>query len=332
MGAGDGRRPTIYDVAARAGVSKSLVSLVLGGSLQVSERRRAAVLSAIEELGYRPSQAATLLASARTRTIEVLIDDYANPSFVGLVRGLQGGFTGHGYHVTVTESRTGEVSGEGRSPLSTPADGRVLAAEAGPALLSGWAGPTVVAGARESVPAGADLVSGDDEQGVRLACEHLTQLGHRRIGHLTGAGGPALLRRRGFEGYLGTIGVAAVVAGDRGTTEQDGYAAAERLLEAHPDLTALVAANDVMALGAMAALRARGKSVPQDVSVVGYDNSTLAQSRHLSLTSVDDHSTQVGAVAAAALLARLADPEARPRHELVEPHLLVRGTTARPVR
>jgi regulatory LacI family protein len=130
---GVGRRPTIYDVAARAGVSKSLVSLVVAGSPQVSERRRAAVLSAIAELDYRPSQAATILASARTRSIEVLIDDYRNLSFVGLVRGVRDGLADHDYYVTVTEAQlNNSPAGGKRYRPATPADGRIIAAEPAP--------------------------------------------------------------------------------------------------------------------------------------------------------------------------------------------------------
>src|SRR5664280_2670970 len=99
------QRPTIYDVARRAGVSKSLVSLVLQGSGRVSAGRRAAVLTAIDDLGYRPSRAATLLASHRTKSVEVVIDDYRNLSFVGLVTGIQSALSADGYHLTVTDRR-----------------------------------------------------------------------------------------------------------------------------------------------------------------------------------------------------------------------------------
>src|SRR5438552_15325012 len=140
---GVGRPPTIYDVAERAGVSKSLVSLVLRGSPQVSEKRRAAVLSAIAELDYRPSQAATILASARTRSIEVLIDDYRNLSFVGLVRGVRESLADHDYYVTVTETQLNISPSAGhRYRPSTPADGRILAAEPTVDDLVGWTGPT----------------------------------------------------------------------------------------------------------------------------------------------------------------------------------------------
>src|SRR5450755_69936 len=102
---GDSQRPTIYDVADRAGVSKSLVSLVLQGSRGVSAARRAAVLAAITELGYRPNRAATELASHRTKSVEVVIDDYRNLSFVGLLAGISSELAGHSYHLAVTDTQ-----------------------------------------------------------------------------------------------------------------------------------------------------------------------------------------------------------------------------------
>src|SRR4051794_14871965 len=153
----DGRRPTIYDVAERAGVSKSLVSLVLQGNPGVSEARRTAVLAAISELGYRPNRAATDLASHRTKSVEVIIDDYRNLSFVGLLAGISSELAGHGYHLTVTDTRlNAHLSRERQaSILSTNLDGLIIAGEPDDALLHGWTGPTVVAGWRGTVPAGA---------------------------------------------------------------------------------------------------------------------------------------------------------------------------------
>jgi DNA-binding LacI/PurR family transcriptional regulator len=122
---------------------------------------------------------------------------------------------------------------------------------------------------------------------------------------------------------------ASVVGSDLATTETEGYAAAEELFARTPGVTAIVASNDLMAVGAFAALRERGLSVPADVAVVGYDNSPLAAYRYLALTSVDPHSREIGAAAARTLLARLEDPEAPPRRELIEPSLVVRSSTVR---
>ena len=329
----DGQRPTIYDVADRAGVSKSLVSLVLQGSTRVSPARRAAVIAAITELGYRPNRAATELASHRTKNVEVVIDDYRNLSFVGLLAGIRSELAGAGYHVAVTETQlTAHLTRERRaSILSTNLDGLIIAGEPDEALLQVWTGPTVVAGWRTTIPAGADLVANDDEMGGRIAAEHLMRLGHRNIGHLTGAGGPASHRRMGFVAMLATAGVEPEVLGaEAGTAEEDGYQAAAELLDRDPSVTAIFAANDTMALGALAAIRQHGLTVPADVSVIGYDNSPIAQSRYLAITSIDDRSEIVGAAAGRALLDQIDDPTRDSQRTLVEPALVIRATTSPP--
>jgi DNA-binding LacI/PurR family transcriptional regulator len=163
-----------------------------------------------------------------------------------------------------------------------------------------------------------------------MAAEHLLGLGHMRIGHLSGSGGAAAHRRDGFRSGIVEAGVDVLIAGEsQGTSEEDGYAAACWLLDHHPDTTALFAANDTMALGALAAAKARGLSVPANLSVMGYDNSQLAKSRYLDLTSVDNRSNVVGSDVANTLLARIQDPTLEPRRKLIEPALIVRGTTAR---
>ncbi len=326
------RRPTIYDVADRAGVSKSLVSLVLQGHPGVSAARRAAVVAAMTELGYRPNRAATDLASRRTKSVEVVIDDYRNLSFVGLLDGLRSELADHGYHLAVTDTQlNAHLTRERRvSILSSNIDGLILAGEPDQALLEMWTGPTVVAGWRSTIPVGADLVANDDEMGGRLAADHLIALGHRTIGHLTGTGGPATHRRTGFLAQLASGGLEPHVAGiGRGTSEEDGYLAAREVLDRVPGLTAIFAANDTMALGALAAIRQRGLHVPTELSVIGYDNSPLARSRYLDITSVDDRSDIVGATAGRALLERFDDPSITARRTLIEPAVVVRTTTAR---
>lgn len=321
------RRPTIYDVADRANVSKSLVSLVLRRSPRVSPERRAAVLKAIAELDYQPSQAASMLAGARTGIIEVLIDEYRNLHFVGLVEGMREALVEEDFRLTVSEIQQPSMTSP--IPWSTHVDGRILAAEPTAGLLANWgAGPTVVAGNRLSIPDGADVVASDDRAGSRLACEHLMHLGHRAIAHLTGSGGAAHVRRLGFEQTLRQAGLPAVVAGqDGGTAEQDGYAAAHEILSKHPGITAIMAANDLMASGAMAAARDLGLSVPGDLSVIGYDNSPLAQSRYMSMSTVDDRSHEVGRQAAVVLLSKLNTPGLPTPPPSITPTLIARGTT-----
>ena len=192
------------------------------------------MFAAITELGYRPNRAATELASHRTKSVEVVIDDYRNLSFVGLLAGISSELAGHGYHLAVTDTRLNAHLTRERqaSILSTNLDGLIIAGEPDDALLDVWTGPTVVAGWRTTIPVGADLVANDDEMGGRIAAEHLMTLGHRAIGHLTGIGGPAAHRRTGFIGHLASAGLEPRVAGTgRGTAEEDGYLAAGELLD-----------------------------------------------------------------------------------------------------
>lgn len=325
------RRPTIYDVAKQAGVSPSLVSLVLQNPARVSDKRREAVQAAISDLGYRPSRAATTLASSRTKSIGLVIDDYRNLWFVDLLRGMESALTEHGYQVMLADSRPGEnrIQEAADGLLAMHVDGLVIAAEPSASMLAGTGVPTVVAGWRDGVPADADLITNDDDGGGGMAASHLLGLGHTRIGHLSGSGGAAAHRRAGFHARLSESGAEPRIVGESGgTSEEDGYASTCWLLDHHPDTTAVFAANDTMALGSLGAIKARGLSVPGDISLVGYDNSSLAKSRYLALTSVDNRSDLVGTGVARTLLARIQDPAIEPEHTLIDPVLVVRSTTA----
>lgn len=327
------RRPTIYDVAKLAGVSPSLVSLVLQNPAKVSDKRRDAVRTAITELGYRPSRAATTLASSRTKSIGLVIDDYRNLWFVDLLRGLESVLAEHGYQVMLADSRPGEnrIKEAADGLLAMHVDGLVIAAEPGATVLSGTEVPTVVAGWRNGVPDDADLITNDDDGGGAMAAVHLLDLGHRKIGHLSGSGGAAAHRRAGFHARLRQSGVDPLIVGEEGgTTEEDGYASACWLLDHHPDITAIFAANDTMALGALGAVKARCLAAPSDFSVIGYDNSALAKSRYLELTSVDNRSDVVGMDVAKSLLSRIQGSAVGTQRKLIEPALVVRRTTAAP--
>lgn len=325
-------RPTIYDVARRAEVSKSLDSLVLRNSPLVSAARRAAVIEAIDALGYRPSRAASALASNRSRSIGVLIDDYRNLWFVALLDGIRAVFDEEGYHVGVSDlhARSGHASDPIAGFVSLHVDGLIIAAEPsnlGPRDLEV---PAVVVGGRALRIPGTDVVANDDRAGAALAVGHLRSLGHTRIGHVSDMGGAAKLRREGYADAMRAAGLEPITFGShRATNEADGYAGTMDLLAEHPDVTAVFAANDTMAMGTFGALRDRGLAAPGDVSVMGYDDSPLAHSRLLDLTTVDDRSETVGRDAALALLTRLEDPSTPAGTTLVRPRVVERGTTRR---
>ncbi|HQZ00025.1 MAG TPA: LacI family DNA-binding transcriptional regulator [Propionicimonas sp.] len=323
-------RPTIYDVAREAGVSKSLVSLVLNGSALVSEPKRAAVQAAIAKLGYRPSRAAANLAADRTHTVGMVIDDFSNPWFVEVLHGLRTVMGPRGFHVAIREhylvgdQLVNAIDGF----LDTQVDALVIAAEPG-REFSDLGIPTVVEGTRLNDVSGADHVSSDQSLGVGLIMRHLQSLGHRRIGHVTGAGGSARHRRDAYMDGMRTIGEAARYAGERNPTNEDGgYAGTVELLRRHPEVTAIFAANDTMALGARAALREVGREVPSDAALVGYDNSQLARSRFLDLTTVDNRGFDVGVASGEALLRRLADPGAELQNVVIPSRLVIRSSSA----
>jgi DNA-binding LacI/PurR family transcriptional regulator len=325
-------RPTIYDVATRAGVSKSLVSLVLRDPDSVSERRRLAVLEAIEELGYRPSAAAASLAGTRTRTVGMVVEDFANLWFVDLLHGMREALEPHGMQVLMGDRRMSMAPGRDAIDafVSMRVEALVLALDPPDDLGNLHGIPTLVAGERGVQPAGIPKVANDDVAGARLATRHLIDLGHTTIVHVTGVGGAARVRRESYEAMMEEAGLTPIVVGHGGDTgEADAATAARTLFAERDDVTAVFAANDAMGLGVMGALREKGLSVPEDVSVVGYDNSPMSQASYVQMTTVDDRSADVGREAAALILGMIDGSVTEPSTLLLEPSLVDRSTTRR---
>ncbi|GLW50079.1 LacI family transcriptional regulator [Streptomyces sp. NBRC 14336] len=330
------RAPTIRDVAERAGVSKSLVSLVLRGSDQVRPEKREAVLRAVRELGYRPNTAARSLSERRTRTVGVLLNDLRNPWFVDLLDGLNSLLHDNGLHMLLADARLNRRTGQDPADpfLDLRVDGLVVVGTLpDPAALGPVAArmPVVVAGAREAVPPHVDVVAGDDEQGARLATEHLIGLGHRRIAHIAGYGAVGELRRRSFEETMRAHGLAdSARVEPSDMTEEGGYRTMVRLLAGPSRPTAVFAVNDITGVGALSAAEELGLAAPRDLSVVGYDNTSISRLRHVWLTTVDGSGHDVGRRAARCLLDRFEHREAPGRVHLAGPVLEVRGSTGAP--
>jgi DNA-binding LacI/PurR family transcriptional regulator len=323
-------KPTIRNVAERAGVSKSLVSLVLRGSPHVSDHRRRAVLKAADELGYRPNAVARSLVEGRTRLIGALVADLHNPFFAEFLDGLQESLHGEGLRMLVGSGRwdpTFEAEAV-EAFLEMRVDGLVLLSVVPDALREAAANvPVVVVG--EHDVAEVDIVVDDDELGARLAVEHLVSFGHRRIAHIEGSPTTtARYRRAGYERAMARSGLGAetfVQPGD--FTEEGGYRAGLDLLRRDPRPTAIFAPNDLVATGVLSAADELELRVPADISIIGYDNTYLAAIRHIALTSVDQPRRDMGRIAAELLCARIDDPTRTPRQNLVVPHLVVRSTT-----
>lgn len=335
MTANADRRPTIKDVAARAGVSKSLVSLAIRGSDKVSEESRAAIMQAAAELGYRPNAAARNLADRRSRTIGVLLHDLHNPIFAEVLDGVQEVARAHGY-------RTMLVTGHGdpereEAELATllefQVEGLILISHRlDPAVARRVASecPVVIVMRHDITGPGISTVCTDDEAGARQATEHLIDLGHTHIAHISGGSNTiAVDRRVGYESAMREAGLAdliTVVEGD--FTESRGREAAEALLRDRPDTTAIFAANDLSALGAMSSAQARGISTPDQLSVIGFDGMSLSALGPLALTTMVQPLEQMGRLAAERLFRRIESPRARARQAKVVSELQQRATTA----
>jgi len=323
-------------VAERAGVSKSLVSLVMRGAPNVSEERRRAVLAAADELGYRPNLVARNLAERRTRTIGVLVSDLHNPFFAEIIDALQAEARTRDRRVLLGTGRrdAAEEAEVVESFLQQDVEGLVLLS---PVLDRDSLGrgasavPTVVVGTTAVRAPRCDVIINDDALGAELALAHLIALGHERVAHIDGQTGPGAEERRA--GYLTAMArhrlEPQIASGE--FTDEGGYRAGRALLEGSRTPTAIFACNDLAAIGAMTALEEAGLSVPGDVSLVGYDNTSLAAMRHIALTSVDQPRRQMGELALELLEQRRHRPELRGRVRTVRPHLVERSSTA-PVR
>lgn len=336
----DGGKPhrpaTIRDVAARAGVSKSLVSRVLRGEPNVSAIRRAVVHAAMAELDYRPNVIARGLSEARSGTVGVLLNDLRNPWFVSLLEGLTTTLDAVGVAPLLADSHLDQRVGRNTVErlLSQRVDGLVVVGttDAGPELTrAAELVPVVLAGTHEPNLPRIDIAADDDVAGATMATRHLIDLGHTRIGHLIGPGIVGTLRRNGFTAAMAAAGLADLSMVEfAGMSEEGGYAAAGRLLDRPDRPTAILAFNDMACVGALSAADDRGLSVPRDLSLVGYDDTYLARIRHLSLTSVDNGNFAVGSQAAKFLLQRLDGADHSQRTYLHQPTLSVRRSTAAP--
>jgi DNA-binding LacI/PurR family transcriptional regulator len=331
-------KPTITDVARRAGVSKSLVSLVMRGGDHVSPGRRQAVTKAAAELGYRPNAMARSLVQRRTHIVGVMVSDLHNPFFADIVAGIQDQAVRTGYKVLVnTGNRAAAREADAlETLLQLRADGLILAGpvlEDDVILRASREVPIVLVG-REARDASVDSVTNDDRAGAEVAVEHCVSLGHRRIGHIDGGqGAGAPDRRRGYEAAMKRLGLAAEVSVVSGSyTEEGGHAGGLELLGRRPRPTAIFVANDLAAIGALNAIEESGLKVPDDVSLVGYDNTSLAALRHISLSTIHQPRLEMGQLALSTLLERVDQGRAQPRRVVLSPSLVVRASSAPPRR
>jgi DNA-binding LacI/PurR family transcriptional regulator len=329
------RRVTLADVAARAGVSVPLVSIVMRDVPGASPAKRELVRRAAEELGYRPDTRARMLRRSRSQLIGVEFG--VQHAFHGdLVSGLYPAAETAGYDLAL--SAVTPTRDERRAVASLLQDRCEALILLGPELPTAYLGeladrmPVVVL-ARAVRHRQVDVVRTDDAVGMQQALDHLVDLGHRRIAHIDGGRAPgAAERRRGYRAALHRHGLAdsaQVFAG--GLTEDDGAAAALSLLDSAPRPTAVTVFNDRCATGVLEVLRRNRLAVPDDISVTGFDDSRLARLSHVSLTTVGQDIPALTAAAVSRTIDRLEGIVHERREQIIPPRLIIRDSTAPPL-
>ena len=325
------RRPTITDVAARAGVATSTVSRALSRPERVNVHTREHVLAVVEELGYVPNPAARALESGRTRTIALLVPDITNPYFAGVIKGAERAAAAAGLTLVLGDTQESAATEEqlvrrlGRSvdgfvlsATRLPDDDLRRAAEAGPVVLVNRA-------AR-----GLPCVVADYDSGTRQIVDHLASLAHESF---VFAGGPAESwsghrRWLGLQAAADAAGLEPHRFGPYSPTMSGGPAAADAVLAS--GTTAVVCHNDMLAIGLMRRLAQRGAMVPRDISVVGFDNIVGADFCTPPLTTLAERSEDAGARAVEALALQVNSRAPHAATQLLPTQLVIRESTGAP--
>ncbi len=337
---GPSRRPTIKDVAHACGLAPSTVSNALADKASVTAETRARVLAEATRLGYRASSLARGLRLHRTWTVGALVADISNPFFAEIVRGIEDALWAQDYSLVIcsTDYDPRKEAAFLHLLLDKRMDGLILASTASdsdevPRLRQRGVPYVLLNRRHRSQP--SDYVGSDNAAGTAAAVAHLAELGHRRIGFICGPTQSSAAGER-LDGYrreirrrFRRIDPALVLPGDY--SSERGAAAADCFLAMDRRPTAIVAANDFMALGAMARLQERGLSVPRDISLTGFDDNVIAGLPWVRLTSVRPHSRDLGSRAAALLLSRIGAPPVAPAEVILPADLILRATTAPPL-
>jgi LacI family transcriptional regulator len=334
------RPPTLRDVAESAGVHPATASRALNPQTRrlVNDETAERVIRVAESLGYRPNPIARSLKTARSASIGLVIPDLTNPLFPPIVRGIEDvlGPAGYSAWIVNTDNDPDRERAQVESLRSRQVEGLIVAtARLEHPFLEGLAAaglPLVLVNRRldrGDVPS----VTADDSAGVALAVRHLVDLGHDRIAHLAGPQDTSTgrTRARAYQQALRDHGSAQdprLMVECDSWSEAAGARALHGLLDAGLDFTAVLAGNDLIALGCYDALVERDLGCPGDISVVGYNDMPYADKLHPPLTTVRIPHYALGAESAQLLLDRLRDPDRHPRSVLLPLTLVVRASTA----
>jgi DNA-binding LacI/PurR family transcriptional regulator len=333
-------RPTLEEVAALAGVGRGTASRVINGGEKVSARARQAVENAIAELGYVPNAAARALVTRRTDAVALVIAEseervFGEPFFAGIIRGIGSALGEADRQLVLLLAQASQRRGgldhyltrqhvDGVLLLSLHADDEL------PDRIRAHGLPVVVGG-RTHDGIRSDFVDVDNVQGAGLAVAHLVERGRQRIATIAGPADMAAGSSR-FEGYVAALAAAGrepderlVVRGD--FSQESGADAMRDLLEREPSVDGVFCANDLMAVGALGALRDAGRRVPEDVSVVGFEDAPIALSSHPPLTTVHQSPEQMGREMVALLLETMAAPEQDRPGRMLPTRLVVRASS-----
>jgi DNA-binding LacI/PurR family transcriptional regulator len=330
------KRPTIIDIAERVGVSKSLVSLVMRDAPNVGQGSRDAVLKAARELGYRPNAAARSLVRQRSRVFGCILSDLHNPFFADVADGIEEAAVAGGYRALLSAGFLDprrEITAVD-TLLQLQVDGLIMMGPmmSNDAILESARHIPVVLIGHGTSGRPLDSVSNDDHAGAAAVIDHLVELGHQRIAHIhAGPVGGSRGRRRGYEAAMTRHGLGSHIRSVRGAfTEAGGHAAMRSLIESDDLPTAVFVANDFAAMGALDALDAASIRVPEDVSIVGYDDNVASHSARVALTTVAQPSVEMGRTAVNLLIEQAEQGRETPRRVVMAPRLVVRSTTATP--
>ena len=325
------KKATVYTVAKHAGVSIATVSRSLAGNHKVSPGTRQRVMQAIDDLNFEPNPSARRLAYMKTETIALVFPDISGPFYSTVIRGVEQEAGRHNHNVLIYGTHGKESSGRYLRTLTSKVDGLIIMArsvdEDSLWSLERQGVPFVLLG-QSNGQLQCSTIAVDNEAGAYKATAHLLGHGHQRIGILTGPENSPDNRGRlqGYKRALLHAGISLqqnmVVPGN--FEYEGGQIAIHKLLEGNSPPTAVLAANDEMAIGAMDAAQYRSLRVPEDLAVIGFDDIQMSALTRPSLTTVRQPMQLLGEAAVTLLFDRLQNSNGLPRHEVLDTKLVIR--------